>query len=149
MPAAQVHADSCPECARRLEELKSMMALTKAGAWNAPAEALKEAKAIFVPRRPIVLAALTSAGAGARTSATDSYQVRREAGDVRVRLMIRPEGAQWRVMGQVDGPAPAMIQLGDQSLTAPSFEITVASLEEEIWLDYGDRVIRVPLQAQD
>ncbi len=151
-PAASAHAQACVECGERLAQLKQMLSLTAKGAWNAPASSLSAVQQIFTPRKPVLLARLLTLGSGARSVSAESTQIKREAEGLSVRLMIRKEGAAWHVMGMVQtSDLPLFITCGAVSidLEGNSFEFRVESLDEDLWLEFADRVIRVPLRSED
>lgn len=151
-PEAEAHAGSCRECGKRLADLKEIVSLAHIQVWDAPSESLSQARSIFVPKMPVVTATLKAVGSGARTVAAGPGQFRREVDGLSVRIMIRREGSLWHVMGSIDGSSsPLSASVGAQviELAGTSFEFETESLDEELWLEFADRVVRVPLKDED
>ncbi len=149
MPEATAHASSCDSCGQRLQDLREMIRLTGAAVHVAPVESISRAQAIFAPRRPVVLARLAAVGSGARAVA-ESMQIRWEADGLSVRLMIRQEGSGWQVLGQISGTSAVEILYGDEkiAITNGAFEFTAPSLDEDFWVDEGERLVRIPLRSE-
>lgn len=149
MPEAAAHASSCESCGQRLQDLRNMIRLTGVAVHNAPTASISRAQAIFAPRRPVVLARLSAVGAGARAVA-ESVQIRWEADGLSVRLMIRPEGSGWQVLGQISGTSATEILYGDDEIpiTNGAFEFKASSLDEDLWVDEGERLVRIPLRSE-
>jgi hypothetical protein len=151
-PGLENHLTSCPDCHAKFSALATILAAAKRGQYDAPAESLLRAQAIFTPQKRVIFASHLYHGAvGARASATQTGQVRLQAEDVFVTMMVRPEGKSWRVMGMIEGPLPNSISCGDETLPGDTsrFEFPASSLEDEVWLEYADRQIRFPLQLSE
>ncbi|MEQ1822569.1 MAG: hypothetical protein ABL949_08665 [Fimbriimonadaceae bacterium] len=146
------HVSVCPNCNAKLSGLKTMLTAARRGHFNAPSEMVLRAQLIFVPSKRVVFGSLLNLGAaGARSTSTEIGQLRLQAEDVSVTMMVRPEGKSWQVMGVIEGPLPSTLSIADESFSCRSarFEFLTNSLEEEIWLEYEDRQIRFPLQLSE
>ncbi len=146
--SAEQHAIECDACGQRLAELRQLIEVAARNHFDAPAEMIRRAEGIFVPRKRTVFAALTNFGlAGARAVASDLNHFKLVAEDVNITIMIRREKEKWRVMGRVEGPQPTSGQHSAQviNFSDSQFEFLTESLEEDLWLDYADHQICVPL----
>lgn len=148
-PAAAAHVANCADCAKRLDDLRRMIRNTALEVHNAPATSISKAQAIFVPRKPVFLAGLSAIGAGAR-AVGEATQIRREAEGISVRLMIRPSGSDWQVLGQITGSSATELLFGDRTITIENgtFDFIADNIEEDIWLEEADRLVRIPLTAE-
>lgn len=148
-PAAEAHVANCADCAKRLADLRRMIRNTALEVHNAPANSISKAQAIFAPRKPVFLAGLSAIGAGAR-AVGEATQIRREVEGISVRLMIRPSGSDWQVLGQITGSSATELLFGDRTITIENgtFEFIADNIEEDIWLEEADRLVRIPLTAE-
>lgn len=148
-PAAAAHAAACADCAKRLEDCRRMIGNTAIEVTNAPAESIARAQAIFAPRKPVFIAGLSAIGAGAR-AVGEASQIRREVDGISVRLMIRPTAGGWQVLGQIVGSSATELMVGDETIAIQNgtFDFETASLQEDLWLEESERLIRIPLASE-
>jgi hypothetical protein len=99
--AAREHVDSCPECARKLEQLQAAMRVGDMRFYDAPASLIANVKGLMpAPERKVVsLLRSTTAWSGARAVA-DDFQIVVGDEDTQVRLMYSRSGSNWEVMGR-------------------------------------------------
>lgn len=96
------HVQGCPDCSRRLEQLRQIISSARLTTYDAPEAAIRRAKDLMVPQRRTFLAGLlnsTLATSGARIVAED-FQVVIEAEDATARLMYSRGPNGWDVLGR-------------------------------------------------
>ncbi|MEQ1932824.1 MAG: hypothetical protein ABL962_02945 [Fimbriimonadaceae bacterium] len=147
-PAARNHIGECASCAAFVAELTVMISAAARKRYEAPAETILRAQALFVPRKRTVMANLLNLGTtGARSAGSELTQLRLEAEDIQLMLMIRPDGDGWRVMGMIEGELPLSGHYADDALDLDGsrFEFLTHDLGQDVWLEYADRHLRFPL----
>lgn len=147
---AIAHVAKCTDCEMKVAQLRRILEVAAVKSFEAPATTVDRARAIFAPPKPVILARLALSGSAARSSGSTTRQFRREIDGVGVRLLIRPTDSGWHVMGEIEGPRPEGVTVDGTRLTLVDgqFEAIVDSLENDIWLEYAERLVRVPLEAE-
>jgi len=148
-PEAEQHANTCQQCSHRLQELREMIRLTGLGGWDAPESLVAAARSIYQPPKSTRIAVLSSQGAAARSAATAPSHVVFEDEGVAVRLLIRPVGSGWRVIGTLESERePISVVLGDQVVNPDAIEADMVDLDD-LLIEFDTHVLRVPLSGTD
>ena len=126
------HLETCPDCQRRLAELRQMFGAMATPRFSAPANLVRAAKALMTPRVASMRLLRTSLQlSGARYSGQDFQAVfGHDENEIRVLYATVDQG--WEVTGRVPGPE-WQIRRGGEILPADSdgrFFFTVPSLAE-------------------
>lgn len=126
------HLDSCPDCQRRVAELRQIFGAMATPRFSAPADLVRTAKALMTPRVASMRLLRTSLQlSGARYSGQDFQAVfGHEESEIRVLYAAVDQG--WEVTGRVPGPEWQILR-GGKVLPADSegrFYFAVPSLAD-------------------
>ena len=101
-PEAKVHVEGCADCARRLEELRRIVAVARTAYWTVPQSLSDRAKALM-PDRPRLVARLLGSGlvrAGVRRGEARDFALHVGVEGFSIRLSYAPLPGGWEVLGR-------------------------------------------------
>lgn len=149
--AALAHSKTCAGCGQKLAEIRRIIDAASLKMFEAPRAAVRAAQELMPSSAgQISLARLvrtTLQMAGVRSASAEAFQNQYEADGLRARIMYRPEGSSWQVLGRLDPPHwqvevegrnVEVSSAGEFSFRAQSLSRTAVSLTS------GDRLVQIP-----